>query len=238
MRNDGTLAGLADDDVVEVPARVTQRGRRAAGHSRRSRPSCSGSCSTSPPTSGSRCTQRSAATRSTCKKALLAHPLIGQYADRRAAARADAASAEVLAMSVLLAVDGGNSKTDLALVARRRRAARARARPAQLAAPPRPRRLRSTCSQRLVDEAGLDGRRADVAQVLLAGVDFPEEEAALRDALGDARLGGDDARRQRHVRRAPRRHRARLGRRRHLRRGHQLRRRRAGRPARALPRAR
>ena len=26
VRNDGTLAGLADDDVVEVPARVTQHG--------------------------------------------------------------------------------------------------------------------------------------------------------------------------------------------------------------------
>ncbi len=30
MRNNGTLAGLADDDVVEVPARVTRVGRRAA----------------------------------------------------------------------------------------------------------------------------------------------------------------------------------------------------------------
>ena len=42
---------------------------------------------------------------------------------------------------IVLAVDGGNSKTDLALVARRRRAARAGARAAELAAPHRARRL-------------------------------------------------------------------------------------------------
>src|SRR6185312_1638965 len=35
----------------------------------------------------------------------------------------------------------------------------------------------------LVDEAGLDGRQADVAQVLLAGLDFPEEEQRLHAAL-------------------------------------------------------
>ena len=51
VRNGGTLAGLADDDVVEVPARV-ERGRAVPLPRRRSRPSCSGSSSTSPPTSG------------------------------------------------------------------------------------------------------------------------------------------------------------------------------------------
>jgi N-acetylglucosamine kinase-like BadF-type ATPase len=86
---------------------------------------------------------------------------------------------------VILAVDGGNSKTDVALVA---------ADGALLAHARGP--LSSPhhlgldgcldVLQRLVDEAGLDGRRADVAQVLLAGVDFPEEEAAVRDAV-DAR---------------------------------------------------
>jgi N-acetylglucosamine kinase-like BadF-type ATPase len=86
---------------------------------------------------------------------------------------------------MILAVDGGNSKTDLALVAP----------DGGLLAHARgplssPHHLGlDGCLdvlQRLLDEAGLDGRRADVAQVLVAGVDFPEEEAALRDAL-DAR---------------------------------------------------
>ena len=51
VRNDGTLAGLADDDVVEVPARVESGPDRAARAARRSRRSCSGSSSTSPRTS-------------------------------------------------------------------------------------------------------------------------------------------------------------------------------------------
>jgi N-acetylglucosamine kinase-like BadF-type ATPase len=83
---------------------------------------------------------------------------------------------------VILAVDGGNSKTDVALVEP----------DGTLLAHTRgplssPHHLGlDGCLdvlQRLVDEAGLDGRRAEFAQVLLAGVDFPEEEAALRDAL-------------------------------------------------------
>jgi N-acetylglucosamine kinase-like BadF-type ATPase len=83
---------------------------------------------------------------------------------------------------VILAVDGGNSKTDVALVGHDG-AVVAHARgplssPHHLGV--------DGCLevlQRLVDESGLDGRRADVAQVLLAGVDFPEEEAALHTAL-------------------------------------------------------
>ena len=51
VRNDGTLAGLQDDDVVEVPARV-DAGRIAPLAQRRSPRSCSASSSTSPPTSG------------------------------------------------------------------------------------------------------------------------------------------------------------------------------------------
>ena len=41
IRNNGVLAGLADDDVVEVPARVTQRVPKPC-RSLRSLPSCSG----------------------------------------------------------------------------------------------------------------------------------------------------------------------------------------------------
>lgn len=97
---------------------------------------------------------------------------------------------------MILAVDGGNSKTDLALVARDG-ALLAHARgplssPHQLGL--------DGCLevlQNLVDEAGLDGRRADVAQVLLAGIDFPDEEERLLAAVSErqwastARVGND-----------------------------------------------
>lgn len=83
---------------------------------------------------------------------------------------------------MILAVDGGNSKTDVALVGDDGGVlAHARgplSSPHHLGL--------SGCLdvlQQLVDEAGLDGRRAEVAQVLLAGVDFPEEEAELQAAL-------------------------------------------------------
>jgi N-acetylglucosamine kinase-like BadF-type ATPase len=83
---------------------------------------------------------------------------------------------------VILAVDGGNSKTDLALVED----------DGSLIAHVRgplssPHHLGvNGCVdvlQELVDRAGLDGRRADIGQVLLAGVDFPEEEQRLHDVL-------------------------------------------------------
>jgi len=79
IRNNGTLAGLADDDVVEVPARVTQDGAVPL---------------TQPPLAPEllgltqhvaayeRLALRAALSRDVVdvKKALLAHPLIGQYA--------------------------------------------------------------------------------------------------------------------------------------------------------------
>ena len=83
---------------------------------------------------------------------------------------------------MILAVDGGNSKTDVALVEHDGTLlAHARG---PLSSPHHI-GLEGCIEvlQRLVDAAGLDGRRATIAQVLLAGVDFPEEEAALRDAL-------------------------------------------------------
>jgi N-acetylglucosamine kinase-like BadF-type ATPase len=83
---------------------------------------------------------------------------------------------------MILAVDGGNSKTDVALV-EHDGAVVAHAR-GPLSSPHH--LGLDGCLevlQRLVDEAGLDGRRADVAQVLIAGVDFPEEEAELQQAL-------------------------------------------------------
>ena len=57
------------------------RRRRCRCRRRRSRRSCSASSSTSPPTSGSPPRPRSRGDRSTARKALLAHPLIGQHDD-------------------------------------------------------------------------------------------------------------------------------------------------------------
>ena len=78
VRNDGTLAGLAPDDVVEVPARVTPSGIDPLPQA-----------SLAPELLGlvqhvatyERLTARAAVTHDpvTAKKALLAHPLIGQY---------------------------------------------------------------------------------------------------------------------------------------------------------------
>lgn len=86
---------------------------------------------------------------------------------------------------MILAVDGGNSKTDVALVDDDGTVlAHARG----PLSSPHHLGLAGCLDvlQRLVDEAGLDGRQADIAQVLLAGVDFPEEEEELQAAL-DAR---------------------------------------------------
>ena len=82
-------------------------------------------------------------------------------------------------------------------------------------------------------------RRADLAELLVAGVDFPaEEDVELQEAARSARLGTARSSSQRHVRGAARRDRARLGRRGRLRRRHQLRRRRARTAAtRASPRS-
>jgi N-acetylglucosamine kinase-like BadF-type ATPase len=87
---------------------------------------------------------------------------------------------------IVLAVDGGNSKTDLALVGD----------DGSLLSHVRgplssPHHLGlDGCLgvlEQLVADAGLDGRRAEVAQVLLAGLDFPEEEERLHAALSERR---------------------------------------------------
>jgi len=97
---------------------------------------------------------------------------------------------------IVLAVDGGNSKTDLALVADDGSLiAHARG----PLSSPHHLGLEGCVGvlERLVEEAGLDGRRADVAQVLLAGLDFPEEEERLHTALAErdwasrVRVGND-----------------------------------------------
>ena len=85
-------------------------------------------------------------------------------------------------MTVVLAVDGGNSKTDLALVGEDGRLL-AFARGAQSS----PHHLgEDGCMgvlAGLVDEAGLDGRVASVATLCMAGVDFPREEERLAELV-------------------------------------------------------
>jgi 6-phospho-beta-glucosidase len=91
VRNDGTLTGLADDDVVEVPARVTHGGAEPLEQPPLA-PELLGL--TQHVAAYERLALRAALSRDSLdvKKALLAHPLIGQYAiaeqllDRMAAA--------------------------------------------------------------------------------------------------------------------------------------------------------
>jgi N-acetylglucosamine kinase-like BadF-type ATPase len=97
---------------------------------------------------------------------------------------------------VILAVDGGNSKTDVALVAPDG-ALIAHAR-GPLSSPHHV-GLDGCLGvlEQLVGDVGLDGNRADVAQVLLAGLDLPEEEDELRRAVeqrrwADATYVGND----------------------------------------------
>jgi 6-phospho-beta-glucosidase len=79
VRNEGTLVGLADDDVVEVPARVTRDGATPLPQDPLA-PELLGL------TQHTAAYERLAATAALSrdevdvKKALLAHPLIGQYA--------------------------------------------------------------------------------------------------------------------------------------------------------------
>jgi 6-phospho-beta-glucosidase len=78
VRNNGTLAGLADDDVVEVPARVTRAGAEPLGQPPLA-PELLGL--TQHVAAYERLALQAALSRDPLdvKKALLAHPLIGQY---------------------------------------------------------------------------------------------------------------------------------------------------------------
>ena len=105
-------------------------------------------------------------------------------------------------MSLLLAVDGGNSKTDLALV-RDDGVVLATARGA--GSSPHHLGLDGALDvlQRLLDQASRDAGRArdgtvaTIAQLLMAGVDFPSEEEELRAAVASrgwaerTRVGND-----------------------------------------------
>jgi N-acetylglucosamine kinase-like BadF-type ATPase len=86
-------------------------------------------------------------------------------------------------MTVVLAVDGGNSKTDLALVGSDG-ALLAFARGSQSS----PHHIGEDGAMSvlagLVEQVGLNGRVADVAVLCMAGVDFPREEERLAELVG------------------------------------------------------
>ena len=86
IRNQGTLAGLADDDVVEVPARVTRAGI-APLEQRPLAPELLGLVQHV--AAYERLAAEAAVTRDavTARKALLAHPLVGQHEKARELAR-------------------------------------------------------------------------------------------------------------------------------------------------------
>jgi N-acetylglucosamine kinase-like BadF-type ATPase len=83
---------------------------------------------------------------------------------------------------VILAVDGGNSKTDLALITEDGTLlAHARG---PLSSPHHLGLAGCVDTlQGLVDQVGLEGRRAGLAQIMLAGLDFPEEELVAQRAF-------------------------------------------------------
>ena len=140
-----------------------------------------------------------------------------------------------------LAVDGGNSKTDLALV-RGDGALLAFAR-GPLGSPhhiglqgirgllegPARRGRRVPRLARIAD------RSPPARHLMLAGLDFPAEERRVPAAVDGLRLGRPDHRGQRHLRGPARRHRTWLGRGGDVRRRHQLRGRGTGWPPRPLP---
>ena len=166
-------------------ARRARRARRPSPR-RRSRPSCSGSCSTSPPTSGWR--SGGAVTRGARRPQGAARaPADRAGRDGRRSARAPAGrGAGAMSGRVVLAVDGGNSKTDLALV-REDGALLALVRGGLSS----PHHLGLDGCVALLDQlreealaqAGLDADPAAVGQLLLAGLDLPVEERRLHAAL-------------------------------------------------------
>ena len=135
-------------------------------------------------------------------KALLAHPLVGQVApveelteqllaaDREHLPQFDAAGGGRVSAPLVLAIDGGNSKTDLALV-------RGDGEVLSLVRGglSSPHHLGLDGALEVIDdllaralsEAGIEngaGPVADVGHLLLAGVDFPSEVEQMQEAAG------------------------------------------------------
>ncbi len=175
VRNDGTLVGLADDDVVEVPARVGRGGAEPLAQ-RPLAPELLGLVQHV--AAYERLTARAAVTRDLvdARKALLTHPLIGQL--DLVDGLLEALVEERRAVTVALAVDGGNSKTDVVLV-RDDGTVLGSLRGPQCS----PHHLGLDQSLDVLTRLAADaGEPADLAMLMLAGVDFADEEDAYREA--------------------------------------------------------
>ena len=200
VRNNGTLAGLADDDAVEVPARITARGPEPLDQPPLA-PEYLGLVQHVAAYERLAAAAAISGDRELVYKALLAHPLVGQVqpveelteqllaADREHLPQFFAQERSVSA-PLVLAIDGGNSKTDLALV-------RADGEVLTLVRGglSSPHHLGLDGALEVIDdllaralaEAGIEngtGPVADVGHLLLAGVDFPSEVDQMQEAAG------------------------------------------------------
>ena len=115
----------------------------------------------------------------------------------------------------VLAVDGGNSKTDLALVSRDGSVLALVRGPLSSPHHLGVEGCLAVLENLLVEavrEADLQAPRvAEIAELLMAGVDFPAEEETLREAVAARSWASSVQRRQRHVRSAAGGHRPRAG---------------------------
>ena len=217
VRNRGTLAGLADDDVVEVPARVDRDGpaplaqrplapellglvQHVTAYERLAVQAASAAIRW---WRGRRCsrTRSSGSTPSprSCRAA----------ARRRCpTCRSSRARGRRAGHRVVLAVDGGNSKTHLALVRANGEVLALVLGPQSLAAPLGLEGCLAVLEDLLAEavrQSGLverNGTLADVGELLLAGVDSRPRSRSLGARPGP-RLGRDDRRPQRHLRHPP-----------------------------------
>ncbi len=228
MRNGGTLAGLADDDVVEVPARIGRGRRGAAWRSRRWRPSCSAWSSTSRRTSGSRRRPRRAAIAPRRGWRSWSNPLVREYrladsltermlADearaRRSSDRGGAVDRRPRAWRSTEGASRPTSRCSTRAARCCRSSGAAGARPTTSGS-----KAASRCSRSLLERAVARGGPRTARPPVR--VDGPVPARGRRPPGGARRAPRRDradaleraaGRRQRHARAAPRRHRPRVG---------------------------
>jgi 6-phospho-beta-glucosidase len=199
VRNHGTLTGLGDDDVVEVPARI-HSGGPVPVQQRPLAPELLGLVQHV--AAYERLAARAAINRDleAARLALLGNPLVREWrladglleqlvvrrdgtpAAANRASRPKAPAGERL----VLAVDGGNAKTDLALVEASGRVLAlvrgGRSSPHYVGVDRSVELLEELLAE-AVSRAGMARRRADTAQIMVAGADLPEEREALRSRI-------------------------------------------------------
>jgi len=205
VRNGDTLSGLAPDDVVEVPARIRSSGPVPVPQ-RPLAPELLGLVQHVAAYERLAAAAATTGDRDTAALALLAHPLVREWrladgllgrlvepGDGAPAkpTRARPAKPQTRAATdrLVLAVDGGNFKTDLALLdgsgSLLSLVRGGRSSPHYLGVEGCVEVLQGLFGEALA-QAGLDGAhppRAATAKVMVAGADLPEELAALRSRI-------------------------------------------------------